>query len=172
MKGWLPIQEEQSLCWLADREFIGQAWFADLHQQGMQFVIRIHKNAQVRSGKQSVAVHKLFDTSSFRALRKPRLVNGQALYLASQRLADGDYLILVSNQRRAQVGALYAQRWQVESLFAAFKSRGFNLEGCWVNHARRLKTLLFVLAISLVWAVMTGQWLIQQGQRIPLKKFD
>lgn len=65
------------------------------------------------------------------------------------------------------IGRLYGQRWGIETLFGAYKSRGFHLESCRVVAHDRLRCLLFVLSLGLVWAIQTGQWLIEQGQAIP-----
>ena len=43
--------------------------------------------------------------------------------------------------------------------------------GCRVAHHRRIHTLLFVLAMHLIWAIRTGEWLISQGQLILQKRF-
>ena len=40
-----------------------------------------------------------------------------------------------------------------------------------MTHHRRIHTLLFVLAISPIWAIRTGEWLIEQGQLIIQKRF-
>jgi len=61
------------------------------------------------------------------------------------------------------------------TLFGAFnrvggRSRGFNLGKCRVNDHHRIRTLLFLLAIALVWAIGAGQWLVSNGRKIPVKK--
>jgi hypothetical protein len=93
------------------------------------------------------------------------------LYLAGQKLPDGDYFIICSATKTPNMALIYQHRWQIETLFAACKSRGFNLEDARVNIAKRLKTLIFVLAMAAVWALRTGQWLIKQAKPIPLKRF-
>lgn len=40
-----------------------------------------------------------------------------------------------------------------------------------MTYHRRIHTLLFVLAISLIWATRTGEWLVEQGQLIIQKRF-
>ena len=89
----------------------------------------------------------------------------------ARNLPDGDYLIVGSATKTKRLAQVYEHRWQIETLFAAFKSRGFNLESCRVNLAKRIKTLIFVLSIAAVWAVRTGQWLLKQGKSIPLKHY-
>ena len=96
---------------------------------------------------------------------------GERLYLAGMHLPNGDYFILATTTYLRNIVSLYRQRWQIETLFGAYKSRGFQWEDCRVAHHRRIHTLLFVLAISLVWAIRTGEWLIKQGQLIMQKRF-
>lgn len=60
----------------------------------------------------------------------------------------------------------YAQRWQIETLFSALKSRGFNLEATHITAADRLDKLLALLAIAFAWAHLVGQWCYAQR---PLK---
>ena len=45
----------------------------------------------------------------------------------------------------------------------------FNIEKCRVNHPKRIKTLLYILAMGVIWAVKTGQWMIQNNKLIPVK---
>jgi len=137
----------------------------------MQFCIRLRKSALVSTAGKAIKVYKLFETPHLRLLSKARKVHGCMLYLAGQRLANGDYFILCSATKTKRLAQIYAKRWQIETLFAAFKSRGFNLESCRVNHSKRIKTLIFVLAMAATWAVKVGEWLIEQGKQIPLKKF-
>ncbi len=36
----------------------------------------------------------------------------------------------------------------------------------------RINIMIFVLAFALCWAVKTGEWLLEQGVTIPLKKLE
>ncbi len=165
---WLPLSSTgQRLYLAADREFIGP----ECRQAPFIPLIRIRSNALAGPRKTSQPVHKLFHTNQLRILRKPRLVYGQKLYLAGMHLPKGDYFIVATTTYLSNIASLYSQRWQIETLFGAYKSRGFQWEDCRVTHHRRIHTLLFVLAISLMWAIRTGEWLIKQGQLILQKRF-
>jgi hypothetical protein len=168
---WVKPTQDQRVWWLADREYVGKKWFEALLKRKMHFCIRLPKGAMLTQGNKQMKVHQLFECAHWRVLTKPRKLQGAMLYLAGQRLPDGDYFIVCSASKTPKLAAIYQQRWQIETLFAAFKSRGFNLEDCGLNLARRLKTLIFVLAIAAVWALRTGQWLIKQGKLIPLKQY-
>lgn len=102
---------------------------------------------------------------------------GLSLYLSGHKLKKKqatdkeEYFILASESYRKDLASVYRNRWPIESLFAMLKSRGFNIENCRVNSSKRIKTLLYVLAMALIWAVKTGQWLIKNDKLIPLKTF-
>lgn len=168
---WLDRSQEQLIWWLADREYIGKAWFQELTARKMRFCIRLRKSVRVHQGGKALKLAHLFTCTHLRRLTKPRQVYGCKLYLAGQQLPNGDFFIIGSATKTRQLAAIYQKRWQVETLFAAYKSRGFNLQSCRVNQAKRIKTLLFLLSLAALWAIKTGLWLIAQGRKIPLKNF-
>lgn len=83
--------------------------------------------------------------------------------MSGQRLSDTEYLILISTLKGKQMVRLYQQRWQIELLFGCLKSRGFRFEDTHQQEDERIKTMIFVLALTLCWAVKTGEWLLEQG---------
>ena len=93
---WIKPNKEQQIWWVADREYIGKEWFEDISGRGMQFCIRLRKSAMVSRAGKAVKVYKLFETPHLRILSKARKVHGCMLYLAGQRLANGDYFIVCS----------------------------------------------------------------------------
>ena len=106
----------------------------------------------------------------------PRLVCGHWLWVTGLRLSCGAYLIVVSNRPGHRALEMYKQRWQVEVLFEALKSRGFNpesssgqaFEETRLRDAKRLETLCGVLAIAFCWAYHVGAWW-HRLKAIPLK---
>jgi hypothetical protein len=168
---WIERKPNQHIWWVADREYIGKDWFKELLMRKMQFCIRLRKNVTLTHQHKKIKLHELFECATLRTLSKPRKLYGTLLYLAGQKLPDGDYFIVGSATKTKRLAHIYEQRWQIETLFAAFKSRGFNLESCRVNLAKRIKTLIFVLSLSAVWALRTGQWLLKEGKSIPIKTF-
>lgn len=127
---WIDRRQDQQIWWVADREYIGKEWFAQLISRGMQFCIRLRKSALVTTRGKAVRLDKLFETPHLRILSKAVQVHGCLLYLAGRRLANGDYFIICSANKTRRLALIYAKRWQIETLFAAFKSRDFNLEDC------------------------------------------
>ncbi len=54
------IRKSQIRVVVADREFIGQEWFAWLDTQNIPFAIRIKENAIVKSDNKEIPLKKLF----------------------------------------------------------------------------------------------------------------
>ena len=63
-----------------------------------------------------------------RVLSGKRWVWGCRVYVVATRLEDGELLILATDRHPQTALADDRQRWGIETLFAALKTRGFNLE--------------------------------------------
>lgn len=152
--------KEQITFLCADREFASRDWIAWLRNAGVSFRLRLKSDVLVTNGRgEPVCADWLFrdcPVDQERSLGMRRLL-GQTLFVSGTRLANGDFLIVVSDQ----VFGLddYAKRWGIETLFAAFKSRGFRLEDTHVTCPERLSKLLALLAIAYCWAFAAGTWL-------------
>lgn len=151
---------------LADREFIGTRWFGFLLQERIPFYIRIKHNLQVSGKCRIVSAASLFASlplTGERRLRGRREICGQRLHLVGMRYRGRthkiEYLLLVASHRPEKALACYGRRWEVETLFGALKSRGFDLEATHVSHADRLEKLLALLAFAFAWAHHVGEWL-------------
>ena len=89
---------------------------------------------------------------------------GHMLYITGARLPSGEFLILISPDRASQEQVLedYKKRWEIETLFKALKSQGFDLEDTHMTDRERLNKLIAFLAIAFLWAHITGEWLHEQ----------
>ncbi len=154
----------------ADREFVGHLWLRYLVDQDVDFVIRIRKDALVHKAECTTHAHRIFTTENLHLLRKPRKVFGLSLYMSGQQLSGDEYLILISTLKGKQMVGLYQQRWKIELLFGCLKSRGFHFEDTHQRLDKRINSMIFVLALALCWAVKTGEWLLEQGVTIPIKR--
>ncbi len=67
-----------------------------------------------------------------------RDTQSSAVKLAATRLASGELLVVTTNTEPKTALAHYKRRWEIETLFAAVKSRGFNLEDTHLVHPERL----------------------------------
>ncbi len=156
---------------LMDREFAANKWLAYLKKQALHFIIRIRKDAKIRKpGKMTEkAAWRLFQSDSFQALRKQRVLFSHRLFVGGQKLSGKEYLILISDLPLKHGTQLYAQRWGIEVFFSACKKRGFNFEDTHLTKLERIDTLIYILAIAFIWAFKTGEFLVEQGHQIPLK---
>lgn len=160
---------------LADREFIGEKWFKYLKNNGINFIIRIKKDAKTTNSQgQEVQVKNLFlhlkPAESF-TIEDPRLITRVPVYLTALRLSDGEFLIVASSKNDGQHALeYYKERWQIETLFSCLKSRGFNLEETRVTDLERIKKLLIVPVIAFCWSYRTGEWQHDLVKPITVKK--
>jgi len=167
-----PQQVDRIRYLLMDREFTGHDWIKYLCSKPFGFVLRVRKDANVTKPGQRghTLAWKLFQDYEFRALRKPRIIFGLRLYIAGQRLSDQEFLVLVSNCSLHHGRHIYSLRWGIEIFFRSCKSKGFNFEDSHVTKLDRINTMTYVLAIAFIWALKTGEMLLEQGHRITIKR--
>ena len=65
-------------------------------------------------------------------------------------------MVIVCDAEPGNAIADYLQRWQIETMFQAMKSRGFKLEVTHLSSRERLSKLLCILALSFCWSYKTG----------------
>ncbi len=104
--------------------------------------------------------------SADQAARKPGSVSVAAACLASGERAD-----VVTCAEPKEALATDALRWEIETLFAAMKTRGFNLEDTHMTNQERVSKLVAVLAIAFCWAHKVGDWL-HEANTIRLKSHE
>ena len=153
---------------IADREFIGTAWMSSLAERDIPFILRIKDTFHVRlSDERHCQVRSLFrklGVGGRRYIREDcRLGSrdsllGPLLKLAATRLVSGELLVVATNTDPKVALAHYRRRWEIETLFAATKTRGFNLEDTHIVHPDRIGKLLAVLAVAFAFAHATGEW--------------
>ena len=153
---------------IADREFIGTAWMTSLAERDIPFILRIKDSFQVcLADGRHCQVRSLFQkirVGGRRYIREDcRLGSrdsslGPPLKLAATRLVSGDLLVVATNTDPKIALAQYRRRWEIETPFAALKTRGFNLEDTHIVHPDRIGKLLAVLAVAFAFAHATGEW--------------
>jgi hypothetical protein len=79
-------------------------------------------------------------------------------------------LIVATDKACPDAIAIYAKRWEIETLFSCLKGRGFNLEETRVTHRVRIKRLWVVPVIAFCWAHYTGEWRHAYIKPIKVKK--
>ena len=164
------IKTDQIVRLVADREFIGAKWLNWLDEHHIHYIIRIRANQYLESEKgKAQHAHALFAAHSWKRLRKARKLKGVWVFVGGQRLSSGDYLILVSNLPLQRGKYYYAKRWDIEILFGALKTRGFNFEDTHLVDYQRIEALIGLLGLAFAWAVLVGDWISQGGKTIPIK---
>lgn len=165
-------QTKKIRCLLADREFIGKQWITYLKGLPFTFFIRIRNNTLINKVNDPKQVHvkRLFNCSHFRAFRKKRVLYGHQLYVGGQKTSTGEWLIIISDTTVKHAHKYYGERWGIEVFFGACKKRGFNFEDTHVTKLNRVSNIIFLVAIAFCWALKTGEDILNQGHRIPIKK--
>ena len=158
---------------VADREFVGKAWFAYLRSRQIRLRIRVKQNTLLANARGvEVNAWTLFrdlKPGEARLLSGTRRVWGCDLYVGGMKLEDGDFLIVVSSDSPTTILEDYANRWKIETLFSCLKTRGFCFEDTHLTTGERINKLVALLALAFTWAYLTGEWLTQ-CQPIRFKK--
>jgi len=160
---------------LADREFVGEAWFRWLQGRRIPFHQRIKCNTLVpNQWNRIMRIDTLLGSlkpGQAHLLPGRRPVWGCFVYLSVLRLDDGEFLaIATSGAPQAEAIDAYADRWQIETLFGCLKTRGFNFEDTHLRDAARLSKMMGLLALAFAWTHRIGEQLHDQDRPIPLKK--
>jgi Transposase DDE domain len=168
----LPAQRIKVV--LADREFIGKDWFEFLTTHKIKFHIRLRENMLAELEADERQHLRLFfadlKTGQQLTLHHRYRICGQLLAVTGMRLEGGELLIIVTNSNPKHSLDYYARRWEIEMLFSALKTTGFDLETTHLNQVQRIDTLLALLMLALVWAHRIGETLHASVQPIKRKK--
>jgi Transposase DDE domain len=145
----------------ADREFIGRDWMAWLLSQKLPFRIRIKAGEWLRAkdGREKRA-QDWFAPRACACRKQPMLLWGLWVFVGGKRLRRGrsEYLVVISNVA-GDLLEEYRLRWKIETLFQAFKGRGFEMEACRLTEPVRWGAFLGFLSVSLAWCLRVGAFL-------------
>jgi hypothetical protein len=161
-----PNQPVASLT--GDREFIGNAWIEWLQQAGIPHFLRLREDMQVFNDGHAplpLRQHAARLRTGERLVLKGCWRIGSLAPNASPpvrivilRLKTGELLTVASRSRPQHALNIYRQRWKIETLFAALKTRGFNVEATHMTDPAKLSTLIAILAMAASVAYKTGLW--------------
>ncbi len=144
-----------SIKWvLGDREFIGIKWFRYLMKEEIGFHIRAKSNIKVGSktkenNKEVKDLIKYFKVNIRKDLPNKYDIFGHRLHVSGMNSKD-DNCIVISNKSNTEALKIYRQRWSIENMFGAFKTRGFNFEGTHLHHLYKNEKLIFLISIAYV----------------------
>lgn len=141
---------------LGDREFIGDSWLNWLEQEDISYVMRIKEAGQYvgnSRGKMIIAkdlLHNLRPGEEVNLGKRRLGKNSKTTHnLSAYRCPKtAELLIVVHSANLTKACQFYKYRWQIETMFKAFKSSGFNLEDTKVANYDRLETLISVMMIA------------------------
>ena len=84
----------------------------------------------------------------------------QWVYLSGIKTINRDcgieFVIIAIYSYNPQTLYAYKDRWQIETMFKALKSSGFNLEDSHLTDLARISKLLCLLCIAFIWVYFTG----------------
>ncbi len=147
----------------ADREFIGKEWFEWLNENHIPFVIRIRNNSLTNENElDSKNVNELFKhvrKNEFCAFGKTTIFNTK-VHLGGIKASKADEaLIVVSNHKMDKTTiSTYKKRWEIETMFGALKSKGFNFEESKISEEHKVEKLMAFLSISFIWSIIAGDY--------------
>lgn len=159
---------------LMDREFIGDEWLHFLSDTSIKFYVRIKQNHTIgrSTGELTTANNLVRDLKNGTGIILPGLrklgeaQKGPRVSISALRNDKGELVIIATNGDNEQAIMLYKRRWEIESLFGCFKTRGFNFENTHMTDLKKINKLIAILAITFTLAHMVGEW---QNEINPIK---
>lgn len=151
-------------CILGDREFVGKCWIMWVRRMRLPYLMRLPEISTYITNGQGLPV-KAGDL--FRGLRKGGqrsigycqigIVEPYKSEVTVLRIMDNELVVLLHSERLENPPAKYLERWQIETMFRAFKTSGFNLESTHVSEPNRLSQLMGVLVLAFCFAYRAGK---------------
>ena len=155
---------------VGDREFIGIAWIKYLKSNNIPFCMRVPKGHLITlTNGDCYSIEQLLKTSTERYFQDC-MVDGVWCNTMLKRLANQEYLFLIGSFPARQLGGFYRRRWCIETMFQAFKKRGFDLESTHLKCSKKLSKLLVFVSLALAVCVKFGEVHHKKVQKIKIKK--
>ena len=141
---------------MADREFIGQEWFAFLVDKKIPFAIRMKEEQIIHVDDRQLSLRSWLSrckgVRGFTAVLPGRGGHPDVTLHFGARRIKGDELLIVASSHAAsgaRILRLYKKRWAIECLFADSKTRGLNFEDTRLTIARKLCLLMALVTIAI-----------------------
>ncbi len=173
---------------VADREFISIDWIQCPQEKGIPFAIRLRSDRHVGvSPEGSSLPAQMFDRWCSVGQEK-KLEGWNYLFGADGKHAEADLLVrriataentpdeedsflilAIWKVDPERATSLYRQRWEIKTMFAALKSRGYRLEQTHLTEPDRIQRPVGLLSVAFAWTHIVGErWAEQEG--LPPKK--
>jgi len=178
IKRFLDLFGEECIeAFLADREFIGDDWFRELIHNQIPFYIRIRGNMWLTiPGKGPTKAFWLFNSLPLNTAfhyHKIVSIDGQLVYLSGMKVLNREgkieYVIVASFKHDPLALIKYKDRWQIETMFKAFKSGGFNFEDTHLTDPERIAKLIALVCVAFIWVYLIGISRNNNGNPIKIK---
>ncbi len=158
---------------VGDREFIGHKWLKYLKDNKIPFCFRIPKSHLIETeGGQIYKAETLWQMRKNTVTKiefKQCLIDGVWGSARISADAKGDLLFLFGSVKPDFLDQLYKKRWTIETLFQAFKSRGFNLEATHLKSNDRLKKLVAIVSMAYAFCTALGVFIHEKEKPIKVK---
>jgi hypothetical protein len=157
----------------ADREFISVPWLKRLRAASIPFVIRLRSDRRLCLGEDGPALpakmyarglalgdHRVVGTRRLKGedgADVPVQILVRRVGSNTVPLKDRFLVLAISGVAPTRGPKLYRRRWEVETLFAALKSRGFDLEATHLTAPDRIRRLIGLLAVAFAWSHLVGE---------------
>ena len=164
---------------VADREFISAEWLGRLQSHEIPFAVRLRSSRRIGLVSQdSLREGPALPGRMFARplqLGEERVLDGEchlsgtegeqiAARVVVRRIApatsrtDDQFLILAAwGVDPSGATALYRRRWEIETMFGALKSRGFDLEKTHLTDPGKVRRLVGLLALAFCWTHLVGE---------------
>ena len=156
---------------MADREFISMRWLRHLRERGVSFCVRLRSDRRVGlgpEGQEAAFPARTHARMQSEVGEEPRVLCGQRYLFGSGEAGEalpqarvvvrrigadassGDQFLILATSGidPEEATRLYQRRWEIETMFAALKSRGFDLEETHLTAPDRIERLIGLLALA------------------------
>jgi len=164
---------------VADREFIGEIWLEYLNRNKVQYHIRIRDNFKIYKTKESDSIKATWlfaglKMGEFKHYPKIVYINNVACYVSASVIKSKtgypEFQFLISFNNPSKSKECYKKRWQIETMFKALKSSGFNIEKTHLQQIERIEKLVELVFIAFVWCYKVGIYIDQSEIKVKIKK--
>lgn len=159
---------------LGDREFVGDYWTDYLREKGINYVFRIRtKGCYIANSRgKTVKIEQLLrglpcGEKTYLGKRKIGR-NGDVHCVSALRNEKGELVVAMHSPEVENPLETYRKRWEIETMFKAFKSSGFDMESTHIVDFQRLNTLFTVMTFAFCISYKTGDKL-DEFDPLPIK---
>lgn len=153
--GSIPAKRWRVL--IADREFVGEAWFEFLRRKQIKRCIRVKETTRM----DELLLRDQFQNlrpGEVRGLMEKAWVHGSFMQVVATLSPQGERVIVASDLLLWEVLQTYRMRWGTLCTFSGMKSRGLGLEDTHMTAPDRVSRLFLLLSLAYAWMVRIGAW--------------